>query len=237
MRTYGVVSLLAILLVACQPKPAVINHPAPAISLSYNHDVFEQAGCPADGGPCQADSPLTLLGCDAMYQPSDRLGGLQPSYPLAICEVERENLSEDDLNNSRFISYTGGLIGRYLRYVIFRDGEFHVLHTEAEFQQVFAPIESPDEALSYVLALRRYTALYGLEYDPALEYVVSSLEDSYTVAEADGYRLHLFSYDLFGCGPHWMWAVDVTVSFEGVIEEHSQEQVFKDPKDDNLCVD
>jgi hypothetical protein len=91
--------------------------------------------------------------------------------------------------------------------------------------------------LSYVLAVRNLSAYYGLAYDPAYEFEVDTIEDTHVAPEADGYRLHLFHYQAFGCGPHWTSEIEMHVSFEGNIEETSQAPIFRDPNLDDLCVD
>ena len=121
--------------------------------------------------------------------------------------------------------------------IFYRNGEFRLLKTKDEFRNVYAPIESPEEALSYVLAVTRYSAAYGIEYDPSMKYEVRKLEDTHVTSESDGYLLHLYFDQFYGCGPHWTSAVDVHVSFEGAIKEVAQTQVFRDPQLDDLCVD
>lgn len=129
------------------------------------------------------------------------------------------------------------MLGNYIRYIIRQNGEFVILKTEEDFRQVFAPIESPDEALSYVLAVRNLMAYYGLKYDPAYEYEIDVVEDTHVTPEPGGYRVHLFYDQVFGCGPHWTSAVDMHVSVEGNVEEAASRPIFRDPNLDELCVD
>lgn len=68
-------------------------------------------------------------------------------------------------------------------------------------------------------------------------YLSSVVEDSFARPEGEGYVVRLYSYALFGCGPHVTSAVDYYVSHAGEFERRAQEAVFKDPKMDNLCVD
>ena len=221
----GLLSLLA----ACRSQPEFINHTPPALTVSSE----------GIGG---ADNPLDTLACDEIHAPSNLLGGLNPSHPIVVCVV---NLFSDqvtpelegEIEQGQFIQAVGGSSRSYLRYVISRGDELTLIKTEEEFRSIFAPIDTAEEALSYVLALRRLSAYYGLEFNPAYEYETSTLEDTFVTSEADGYRLHLYAYQLFGCGPHWKSVVDVHVSFDGIITEISRESVFRDPEEDNLCVD
>ncbi len=219
---------LFIFLSACQRKPEFINHPAPNLAISM--DVFTDDALVAD------------FGCNEIQAPSNLIGGLDPSYPIIICGIryipgeDSEELTAE-IENGQFLYYTGGLFGAYVRYVIYQNGEFVLLKTEEDFRKQFAPIESPDEALSYVLAVRNLSAYYGIQYDPAYEYEVDSIEDTYVTSETDGYLVHLFYDQVFGCGPHWISEVDVYVSIEGNIEERNSQALFRDPNLDELCVD
>jgi hypothetical protein len=131
----------------------------------------------------------------------------------------------------------GGLYPVYIRYVLIRDGGFQLVKNEEEFRAIYAPIESPDEALSYALAMRNLSAYYGLEYNREYEYFVDEIEDTHVETVADGYSVHLYHYQLFGCGPHNTYAIELLVDPQGTITQVAQEAVFKDPSEDGLCVD
>ena len=233
---------LTIVLTACSPTPTFINHTPPNLPVVF--DEFTNAGCPTDsnGRPCGADGPLAAFGCNDIFIPSNLTGGLEPAYPIAICQIDLRTGAtnpeiESEIERGEYIYYLGGLSGSYVRYVVFQNGEFRLLKTVDDFRTVYAPIESPEEALSYVLAVTTLSAYYGLEYDPAMEYEVNEIEDTYATSETDGYRLHLFNYQEFGCGPHWVTAMEMHISFDGTIQEISQTQIFRDPNLDELCVD
>lgn len=233
---------LLLVLAACTSKPQFINHTSPDMTVAF--DEFRNAGCPAGTSdqPCGANSSLSDFGCNDILIPSNLMGGLEPAYPIAICQIDlfagaqTPNI-ESEIEQGEYIYHLGGLSRSYIRYVFFQNGEYRLLKTKDEFQNIYAPIESPEEALSYVLAVTRYSAYYGLEYDPSMEYEVRTLEDTHVISESDGYILHLYFYQFYGCGPHWTTAVDVHISFEGAIKEIAQTQVFRDPNLDELCVD
>lgn len=215
-----------IFLAACSGEPKFINHPAPNLTVSF--DAFN------------ADTTIAALGCDEIQAPSNLIGGLDPPYPIAICAIRPGEGSEElraEIDSGQFFYYTGGLLGNYIRYVIHQDGEFVLLKTEEDFRGLFAPIESPDEALSYVLAVKNLSAYYGLKHDPAYEYEVDTIEDTYVTPEEGGYLVHLFYDQVFGCGPHWTSEVDIRVSVEGNVEEVASKPIFRDPNLDELCVD
>ena len=219
---------LLISLSACQSKPKFINHTSPNLAISM--DVFTD------------ETLLANFGCNEIQAPSNLIGGLDPSYPIAICTIQyipgegTEELAAE-IESGQFFYYTGGLFGSYVRYIIYQNGEFVLLKTEEDLRKLFAPIESPDEALSYVLAVKNLSAAYGIQYDPAYAYEVDTIEDTYVTSDADGYLVHLFHDQAFGCGPHWTSEVDVHVSFEGSIQERNVRQIFRDPNLDEVCFD
>jgi hypothetical protein len=219
---------LLIFLSSCQSKPEFINHPSPNLTVSM--DVFSD------------DTLLANFGCNEIQTPSSLLGGLNPSYPIAICVIQyisgeaTEELAAE-IESGQFFYYTGGLFGTYIRYIIYQNDEFVLLKTEEDLRKLFAPIESPDEALSYVVAVKNLSAAYGIQYDPAYEYEVDTIEDTYVTPDTDGYLVHLFHDQAFGCGPHWVSEVDVHVSVEGNIEERSSRQLFRNPDLDDVCFD
>lgn len=219
---------LLISLSACQRKPEFVNHPAPDLSISM--DAFSD------------ETLAAQLGCNEIWAPSNLIGGLEPAYPIAICANQYtpgEGTEELEalIESGQFIYYTGGLFGSYIRYIVYQNGEFVLLNTEEDLRQQFAPIESPTEALSYVLAVKNLSANYGIQYDAAYKYEVDTIEDTYVTPDTDGYLVHLFYDQIIGCGPHWIFEVDVHISTEGIVQERSNRQLFRDPTIDDLCVD
>jgi hypothetical protein len=230
------------LLVACQSKPKFINHPQPNLPVSL--DAF-RVGCPQDeygSPPCISAHSLAALGCDEIQVPSSLVSGLYPSYPIAICQIklapdQAKAETQAEIENGFYFYYTGGLFGSYIRYVIVQDGAFRLIKSEDEFRDIYAPIESPEEALSYVLAVTNLSAYYGLAYNSAYKYEVGTIEDTHVTLEPDGYQLHLYYDGVFGCGPHWTSEVEMQVTQEGLVREMSRKPIFRDPHQDELCVD
>lgn len=227
-------TLLAIgflLLAGCQSRPKIINHPQPNLSIDFSP--FQTANA----------STFTDLGCDEIEAPSPLLGGLNPSYPIAFCVINFTPPDgditevEEEIKNGLFFFASGGLFPQYYRYIIYQNGEFVLLKSEEEFRNVYAPIESADEALSYVLAVKRADAYYNIEKIPGYEYEVDSLEDTHVLPDGDGYLINLYEYQFFGCGPHWTSSVMIRLASDGTHQELSYDPVFRDPHEDGLCVD
>ncbi len=231
-------------LAGCQ-SPRFVNHSQPEFDVDFS--IFENIGCPPNQygfRRCETDSPMADLGCNVIREPSNLLGALDPSYPIALCLVIPSlNAQEQGAENARMLAEgryffnIGGIIPTYVRYVVFRNNQFELVETEDEFRSIFAPIAGPQEALSYALAVRDLSAYYGLEVDSRYQYFVDKIEDTHVEETADGYLVHLFFYEGFGCGPHLTYAVNVEVTAHGDVREINREPVYKDPSKDNLCVD
>lgn len=232
-------TLVVMLTLACSfglgRAPRVENHPQP--TLTVETQVFEDAGCPAESGyqRCPPESPLGKLGCDQIRPPGNLLGGLDPAYPLNVCLITRTPDEQPD--ESEYLYSDGCLLRDYVRYVIWRQGEFRLLKSLADLQQVYAPIESEEEALSYALAATGLGVRYGLEAPRGYRYFVDELEDTHVAATEAGYLVHLYGYRLCGCGPHTTYTVDVLVSRDGQVSQGDRQPVYEDPAEDDLCVD
>ena len=53
----------------------------------------------------------------------------------------------------------------------------------------------------------------------------------------EGYWVHLFRYDAYGCGPHYTYALAYLVTREGEIVDTTSKARYRDPTEDGLCVD
>ena len=234
--------ILTLALSGCQQDAIFINHPRPDLAVDFTP--FEDAGCPPDEYGrmyCEENGPLGALGCDLITKPSDLFGGLQPADPIARCTIEpfldQEPGEEDFPEEGTYFYNVGGLYPRFIRYVVYTDGGFELIQNPEQFRAYFAPIESADEALSFAIAMNRTSAYFDLEFDPEYEYFVDEIEDTHVDRVDDGFQVHLFHYQVFGCGPHETTALTYLVSESGEIERLSSEPIFKDPTEDDLCVD
>jgi len=233
---------MVFLLSGCIP-PKIVNHPAPDLKVDFSS--FEDAGCPLDeygyNRYCEEGSVLYTLGCDRLAEVPAEFGGLSPAYPMAICTyVPMWRPDVADPHNtpaSEYFYNVGGPMPMLVRYVIFVDSEFRLIKNADEFRAVFGPVESPDEALSFSLALADVFPLYDLKFNLKYRYEVRILEETYVETTGDGYIVHVFDYQFFGCGPHYYYAVDLNVTPDGRVGEISRTPIFRDPRLDGLCQD
>ena len=144
-----------------EPMPIVIKHPRP--NLEANIEGFLNAGCKRDSAyrlSCSEDSPLTQLGCDYLEY-EDLLGGLTPSLPLAYCISHNFEPPDKEAFEERRIS-------GHITLVVLVDGDFRYLFKESDLCEIYAPIETPEEALSFALARTDFFAVFG--YKPDSDY-------------------------------------------------------------------
>jgi hypothetical protein len=142
-----------------------------------------------------------------------------------------------NIPQSEYFFNIGGPMPELVRYVIFKDGNFQLIKNPDKFRSVYAPVDSPDEALSFALALADVYAQYDLKFNLKYHYEVKTLEDTSVETAGDGYIVHAFDYQFFGCGPHYYYGVDLNVTPDGRVEEISRTPIFRDPRLDGLCQD
>lgn len=206
--------------------PTVIHHAPP--SLEINTDWIEEAGCDLNeyspghySGTCSSESPLLKMGCERIK--ATYLFGALP-YPVVICTNSGlEPLGSDYVEVGCYLSqHTKALL-------IFRDGTYQFVGVD-DIKAMSVPIESPEEALSYVLAVTDdYYEMYDIEIESSYEYFVNEIEDTFVEQTQNGYLLHLFVNlePKCSCGNHYTDAVDVLVDREGEIKEVESRHFYK----------
>lgn len=232
IRLVVIVLSLVILVSGCSSSPRVTHYPAPQFNM--NTATFDQAGCyeGASGKlECPPDSPIGKLGCSTLAAPGSYLGGLEPAYPLNICWKDQ---AEDE---SQYIYRDGCLRPQYLNYIIRDQENYRLITNKTELAATYAPILTKDEALSYAMAATGLAAYFDLQPVGSLRYFTKNLEDTHVDVTPEGYLVHLYSYQLCGCGPHTTSEVVVLVHQDGRLDELERIPVFEDPEQDGLCID
>jgi len=213
-------------------RPTLVEYDPPALSVDTSP--LEQAGCTlsAPWWTCPEGGPKDEWGCEVLQSVSPLLGGLDPA-PLAACIVR----GHDALPEGEFLYSTGCAYPGYIRYVVAENGSLRLVHNLEELRALAAPIETPEEALSYALASQGLSALYDLSIDSSFRYQTRTLEETHVETTNEGYRVLLFNDYLCGCGPHTTFAVPVEVSRGGEVMRLEPQPIFQNPEYDGLCVD
>ncbi len=166
-------------------------------------------------------------------EPSDSLGGLSPAVPLAAAIT----VSHDPDENIPSVFVNQCLARRYVRYLVSVDGNMRLIDSLEGLAAQYAPIESPQEALSYAIAATGFSAVNDLHKSPKPKLYSDTVEETYVNAVDEGYSVHLFDAYLCGCGPHIVQSVDVAVHKDGTIQRSQPVDAFSDPELDGLCID
>jgi hypothetical protein len=216
----------------------IINHERPNLQVDFSP--FKDFGCNFSPSwneySCEKDSLLYTLGCTYIEE-MPLLGGLTPEYPIATCILEiNEDSFVADIPDS-CLYYNGGFVTYCYRYVVYKDQGYQLVEGVEGFRTLYAPVDSPEEALSFVLATDDYFASYGQTKQDNYVYSVQELEDTFVEVTTDGYLVHVFSYPDRGCGPFETKAVELKVTFDGYVSEVNRFPVYRDPSEDDMCVD
>lgn len=239
MKKWAFAVLVSFLIISCRfDSLKIIHHEQPNIETDFSP--FQNIGCDQKEEnekryQCKESSQLFVIGCDFVENIS-LLGGLTPYYPTALCTQETQGEFAFAVLPPNECVYANGFMTTFCnRYVIYKDGDFQLIKTMDEFRAFFAPVDSPNEALSFVLATGWYTAKYDQAESSEYVYTAKELEDTYVETTTDGYIVHVFYAPPFGCGVFETSAVDVNVSRDGKIEEIARYPVYHTK--DSICVE
>jgi hypothetical protein len=227
---------------SAKPTPAGSIHPKfvnhSQFILPMNLKPFQDAGCKADPQGllrCPPNvAPFNRLGCYDISQASPLLGGLKTGIAVMLCTLEPQPGTQ--VPQDSYLYAQGCLAPTFIRLAVGQNGQFQVIKNQSELKKTFAPIDTPEKALSYALAATGFQALYGLK-DENLRYLAPQIEDTFVKQTAEGYDLQLFSFGTCGCGPHAMSIRPVHVSKAGDVVSDDARPVWEDPAQDGLCVD
>jgi hypothetical protein len=208
-----------LILAGCSHPPTVIEHPP--LDWTINGQGFGDVGC--KGKLQESCSELIALGCDEIQGPRFHLGGLQPPY--AVMECVHEEGAPPDMEH---FTQLDGLDRRYRSYVIQQDGEYRLINKKSEFKEIFAPVESPAEALSYAMAMTSLGARFDIDPDANVDYLVDVVEETHAEETPDGYLVYLFDWShKMGCNVHPFYAVTVMVTREGDVNEVERQEIYR----------
>jgi hypothetical protein len=207
---------------------------------------FVKMGCVLSGSmlDCSRSAPIQAFKCHMdRLQVDDSLGALTPKAAIAECNGVPEKLSGGPLAPApgaqampAGIVRLGCMFPIFKRYLVSMNGKLTLVRNAAELAALFAPVESPEEALSFAVALSKAVPQYTLEISPGWR-VAPRIETSYSEPTAGGFKVHLFEYQLCGCGPHPYKAVDFLVGKDGSVKVTDSQDAYADPRRDHMCID
>jgi hypothetical protein len=210
------------------------NYQTVSSNKSIDSNAFIDAGCFVDGYNLDC-SNLGLdqqFGCIWISSAPAALGNLSPMLSLVECLVRSE---DNSFNSSEGIVSEGCMMPMYRRFIAMQDGEIKPIRTKQEFQSMFAPVETKDEALSFAIALTSSSPKYDASAPEGYFPVASPIEPTYVEEDDGGFRVHLFDYEVCGCGSHPYYAIDYYVTRAGNVTELSRQKVYD--SNSTICMD
>jgi len=228
---------LAVILAGCV-KPQIITDSGSlnVTATATNASAFIEAGCIDQGNGWLNCSSIGLeerFSCEEMRIPNS-LGGLSPNVPIVECNVLAENWTGDTTTG---IVHEGCLQPLFRKYIVIEDGEYKLIGSKEEFIQSFAPVESPEEALAFAVALTNSYAVYNMTLSESYTTFVPKIRTTYVMETNMGFNVHLFFSQFCGCGNHPYYTIDYTVTRAGDVNETSSEKIYENPEFAGLCVD
>jgi hypothetical protein len=184
-----------------ESTPEFISYPTPQPPASSD-ELLAGAGCQVDEygiAACPADSPLSRFGCDFIYRLDGIDSGIDPQNPLvAECGIMTEEWEADRAGG---VVLSGCAFKTAMHYIFKVGDETVLVSSKDELRDLFAPIDSPAEALSYALLATGLEAIYSVSYEPAFMYFQESIEGTHVTETDGGFRINLFNFAACGCEP------------------------------------
>lgn len=203
-----------------------VNHEKPR---PQEPPLYAEWGCaPGDDVglvTCAKDSPITALGCQLIAAPPDVAAFLSnKAEPVVSCALVALNESNEEAGFGH-IMCSGGVGWSYVFEV---DGEMIVADSLADMQALFAPIETPEEALAYASLVADEHARFEFPLAaPNIVYYERVIEDSYARPEGDNFRVLLHKTNYCGCGTSDdTFQVEIIVSPDGALTYDQRNLVY-----------
>jgi len=161
--------------------------------------------------------------------PSYYLGGLTPRLPLA--EVYMFGIKDKCMWKGK------GMIAVCYSLVAKLNDTLMLIDSEDRFKEIFAPINSEQEAISYVAYITRAYPKYDIPKKFRYRVYSSKFPSTYSKRVDGGFEVLLHDKKVFGCGPHPNFYKLFYVTDAGEISLLQTVKMFEDPNEDGMCVD
>ena len=98
-------------------------------------------------------------------------------------------------NQEYFKQATGS--GYKISKLCYLSGRTYILFIKkSEFKEIFAPVESTEEAISYAMAMTSLGARFDIDPDANVDYLVDRIEETHAEETPDGYLVYLFDWSI-----------------------------------------
>lgn len=201
-----------------ESTPEFVSYPTPQLS-PISDDQLIQARCQVVSrwgtAECSKDSPLLRFGCDFIEDPQGIDYGLEPHIPLvAVCEKLTE---EHEAAKAGGVHLIGCAFKREIHYIFKIDNEYSLVSDTEGLIDLFAPIDSPDEALSFTQMATGLEARYSFTFDPTLMYFHETIEGTHVTQTGETFEMNLFNFAACSCEPWFNSRINMQVDRTGLI--------------------
>ena len=190
---------------------------------------------------CKSNPLISRMGCDDIVPPPEHWGGLKPFLGMGIC-VNMRNTS------GPMVRQTGCKTPVRERYfVLIEKGnkkEVRLIESKEEFRQFFAPITTPQEAISYISALTGSYPRYEFpkeNYIHTMEengrYLSKKQKPTESLEKKDGFHVRLFDHERCGCFRPTLYEINYIVTKDGYISVKKKQPIWEAARSYQICID
>jgi hypothetical protein len=172
---------------------------------------------------CRIDS--NIEGRSIFHEPGIEYGGFLPRYPMILLEGAGLQYG---LASKGSLKYGEGMMPVSYEIMIKKEDRYLIISSESELKKIFAPVESPAEAISFVCALTHSKPLYVFDLSIRNKYYKKILNKTFVSIQDNDYVVRLYHFERFGCYPHSMYLITYLVTRNGDIKELSREKIYED---------
>jgi hypothetical protein len=204
-------------LTTIEGEPTFIARAEPEPRYSAEENLGKVACTQGDGSDlqCQEGSPLHDFNCESLLKSRGVYSDIGPVKGLiARCGYSPPSLEEPQED---YLYRTGAAFKQDIAYLFFVDGALQVIKTPDQLKELFAPINSPAEAINYAQLATGLVASYRLAPQPEYLYFYDPVDATRTEPTDNGYRLFLYHFPGCGCEPWVNSEVELLVDRDGAI--------------------
>ena len=164
---------------------------------------------------------------------NDQIAGIT-NLPLAegLMYRDHKNYNEDNC-----LYLEKGMLGSCISLIVEKDGKYKLINTAEKLVNSFGPVDTEQKAIGFLFLLTRAYPQYNTEKIEGYVYYKESIAPTKITKTKSGYSVNLFSYDKFGCGPHEYYSCIYNISNDAKVKLINKEKIFRNPKQDGICVD
>jgi len=220
------------------PASSTFHETNPLPDFKNDLSLFMDIGCALENGGsiiCPNPSAITSSGCGNFHIPSSSLGGLNPAYPMIECWGWDYSSEENDS-----VRLSACPSDPFYQYAISLGGYLSFIKNTNDFKTLFAPVETPEEAIGFAIALTGDDPLFDFTLPSDVKFSIDPSDFQLTYAEETdkGYEVLLFSDQ--GCGCHYLTlltAKKYLVTSSGDVTLMDSYEIYHGADEGMICVD